>query len=49
MTEKDLLLMGASALRKAALNEQAKEYILLTKSYSRPLKKPQTDSLAAKH
>lgn len=39
MIEKDLLLMGASALRKAALNEQAKEYILSNEILFKTIKK----------
>ncbi|MFZ0599018.1 MAG: proline dehydrogenase family protein [Flavobacterium sp.] len=37
--EKDLLLMGANALRKAALNEQAKEYILSNEVVFKTIKK----------
>ncbi|MFH6990899.1 proline dehydrogenase family protein [Flavobacterium sp. FlaQc-48] len=37
--EKDLLLMGANALRKAALNEQAKEYILSNEILFNTIKK----------
>ncbi|WP_394774815.1 proline dehydrogenase family protein [Flavobacterium sp.] len=37
--EKDLLLMGANALRKAALNEQAKEYILSNEVLFKTIKK----------
>lgn len=37
--EKDLLLMGASALRKAALNDQAKEYILSNEVLFKTIKK----------
>ncbi|MFG4002101.1 proline dehydrogenase [Flavobacterium aquidurense] len=37
--EQDLLQMGASALRKAALNEQAKDYILSNEILFRTLKK----------
>jgi len=37
--EKELLLMGAGALRKAALNEQAKEYILSNEVLFKTIKK----------
>lgn len=37
--EQDLLLMGAQALRKAALNEQAKEYILSNQVLFKTIKK----------
>ncbi|MGE6354983.1 proline dehydrogenase family protein [Flavobacterium sp. NPDC079362] len=37
--EQDLLLMGASALRKAALNEKAKEYILSNEILFKTIKK----------
>jgi len=37
--EKDLLLMGANALRKAALNEQAKDYILSNEVLFKTMKK----------
>ncbi|WP_428229488.1 proline dehydrogenase family protein [Flavobacterium sp.] len=37
--EQDLLLMGANALRKAALNEQAKEYILSNEVLFNTIKK----------
>lgn len=37
--EKDLLLMGANALRKAALNEHAKEYILSNEVLFKTIKK----------
>lgn len=37
--EQDLLLMGANALRKAALNEQAKEYILSNEILFKTIKK----------
>lgn len=37
--EQDLLLLGASALRKAAMNEQAKEYILSNEVLFKTIKK----------
>lgn len=37
--QQDLLLMGANALRKAALNEQAKEYILSNEILFKTIKK----------
>lgn len=37
--EQDLILMGANALRKAALNEQAKEYILSNEILFKTIKK----------
>lgn len=37
--EKDLLLIGASALRKAAMNEQAKQYILSNEILFKTIKK----------